>query len=61
MLALAAMHDLEIKQINVVIAFLKTPLQEEVWMDQLYGFVKKEGYTCCLKKALYGLKLAPRE
>ena len=42
--------------------FLSGELEEEVYIEQLDGFplTEDEDFVCRLKKALYGLKLAPR-
>ena len=64
LLALAAQHDLEIKQIDFDTAFLNAELKEEVYMKLPPGYFPK-GYTketvWRLLRALYGLKQAPRE
>ena len=59
-LALAALHDWEIKVLDVKIAFLYDKLDEEIYMVQSEGFVVKgqESKVCCLQKAIYGLKQA---
>ncbi|KAK8913818.1 hypothetical protein KSP39_PZI024059 [Platanthera zijinensis] len=61
-LALAAQHDWEVHQMDVKSAFLNGVLNEEVYIDQPPGYVKKgdENKVCRLKRALYGLKQAPR-
>ena len=50
--------DLEVKQLDVKTVFLHGDLEEEIYMQQLEGFVKKgkENLVCQLKKSLYGLK-----
>ncbi|XP_073962728.1 UDP-galactose 4'-epimerase isoform X3 [Choristoneura fumiferana] len=60
--ALAAEMDLKMHHLDVDTAFLNGDLEEEVYMDQPQGFVKKghEDKVCLLQKSLYGLKQAPR-
>ena len=47
---------------DVMSAFLNGKIEEEVYIEQLEGFLLSENkyYVCKLKKALYGLKQAPR-
>ncbi len=62
MLAIGSAMDLEIHQMDVKTAFLNGELKEDIYMDQLQGFVQdgKEDLVCKLKKSLYGLKQSPR-
>ena len=62
LLSYAVNNDMHIHQMDVVTAFLNGNLDEEIFMKQPEGFVKKgqEKLVCKLKKALYGLKQAPR-
>jgi hypothetical protein len=48
---------------DVKIAFLNRELDEEIYMDQPYGFVAEgqEGKVCKLLKFLYGLKQALKQ
>jgi hypothetical protein len=55
-LALAALEDMEIHQMDVKTTFLNGKLEEEIYMEQLQGFV----LVCKLHKSLYGLKQSPR-
>jgi hypothetical protein len=43
---------------NVKTTFLNGEIEDEVYIEQPYGFVihGKESHVCRLKKALYGLK-----
>ena len=61
-IALAAQKKWQIHQMDVKSAFLNGSLEEEVFVDQPVGYVKKghEDKVLKLKKALYGLKQAPR-
>ena len=59
LIALAAVHDLKIHQMDV-----KTgELEEEIYMEQPEGFIVpgKEKKVCKLVKSLYGLKQAPKQ
>ncbi|BBG99166.1 transposable element gene [Prunus dulcis] len=62
LIALAAQKSWKLYQLDVKLAFLNGVLQEEVYVEQLEGFVVegKEEKEYKLHKALYGLKQAPR-
>ena len=61
-LALVAIQDMYLEQMDVKTAFLHGELQEEIVMEQPEGYVMfgKEDHVCLLKKFLYGLKQSPR-
>nr|GFB54403.1 zinc finger, CCHC-type [Tanacetum cinerariifolium] len=63
LLALAAIHNLVIRQMDVKTTFLNGDLDEEVYMKQPKGFVMpgNEHKVCKLVKLLYGLKQAPKQ
>ena len=61
LLALAAMHDWEIQQMDVKGAYLNGILKEEVYMAQPEGYEDGSNKTCHLLKTLYGLKQSGRE
>jgi hypothetical protein len=63
LLGIVAMHDLELELLDIKTAFLHGDLEEEIYMDQLEGFIVpgKENFVCKLKKSLYGLKQSPRQ
>ena len=62
LLALAAQKGWNIHQMDVKSTFLNGYLEEEIFVEQPEGFIVKgmEKKVYLLKKALYGLKRAPR-
>jgi hypothetical protein len=58
LLALAALEDWDIEALDVKTAYLYGSLDEEIYMDQPEGYIKKgqERKVCRLLKSLYGLK-----
>jgi len=58
LLAMVAHLDIELFQMDVKSAFLNSSLKEEIYMDQLIGFVTKEqeDKVCRHKRSVYGLK-----
>ncbi|GJT59507.1 retrovirus-related pol polyprotein from transposon TNT 1-94 [Tanacetum coccineum] len=62
-LAIAALRNLEVHQMDVKTAFLNGYLEEEIYMNQPEGFIApgQEGKVCRLVKSLYGLKQAPKQ
>ena len=60
LLALAAVHDLEIKQMDVKTAFLHGELEEDVYIYAPEGSGYPADAILKLDKSLYGLKQAPR-
>ena len=63
LLALVAIYDLELEQLDVKTAFLHGDLDEDIYMEQPEGFVVegKSELVCKLKKSLYDLKQSPRQ
>ncbi len=60
-LSLAAKWDHELDQLDIPVAFLNAPIDEEIFMEIPEGFRQgKEHLVCVLNKALYGLKQSPR-
>ncbi|CAI7876083.1 unnamed protein product [Closterium sp. NIES-54] len=61
LLAGAAIKGWVVKQMDVTTTFLNGVLEEEIFMAQPEGFDDGSGRVLRLKKALYGLKHAPRQ
>ena len=61
-LAYACSKIIKVYQIEVKPSFINGELEEEFYIEQPEGFVllEKEDYVCRMKRALYGLKEAPR-
>eukprot|EP00253_Pinus_taeda_P016585 PITA_16585 len=55
-LAIAAAQGWEVHQMDVKNAFLHGDLSEEIYMEQLPGFIQDSSLVCTLKKSLYRLK-----
>lgn len=63
LLSLATSYGLIDRQMDVKVTFLNRELEEEIYMDQLDGFVAngQDGMVCKLLKSLYGLKQVPKQ
>jgi hypothetical protein len=63
LLAMVALYDLELEQLDVKTAFLHGELEETIYMHQPDGFIVegKEDHVCQLRRSLYGLKQSPRQ
>ncbi|KAH9723409.1 Integrase catalytic domain-containing protein [Citrus sinensis] len=63
LLAMVALFDLELGQMDVKTAFLHGNLEEKILMSQPEGFKEQghEEHVCLLKRSLYGLKQSPRQ
>lgn len=59
-LATVAKYNMELVQFDVKTAFLNSPLEEDIYMQQPEGYEDRSSRVCHLKKGLYGLKQAPR-
>jgi hypothetical protein len=62
-LALVALLDLELEQLDVNTAFLHGDLDEEIYMEHPEVFVQNRSkkFVCRLKKSLYGLRKSPTQ
>ena len=62
LIALSTQRGLELHHVDVHTAFLNGTLEEEVFMKQPTGYVKKgkEHLVCKLRKSIYGLKQSSR-
>ncbi|GKV12002.1 hypothetical protein SLEP1_g23208 [Rubroshorea leprosula] len=60
LIALSAMHQWPISQMDVKNAFLHGNLKETVYIKPPPGYSHSKSMVCKLKRSLYGLKQAPR-
>ena len=60
---IVAFRDYELEQLDVKTTFLHGELRDDIYMQQLEGFITlgKEDYVYLLKRSLYGLKQSPRQ
>ena len=63
LIAIVALYNLEIHQMDVKTTFLNGDLDEEIYVEQPEGFIVpgQEKKVCKLVKSLYGLKQAPKQ
>lgn len=61
LIAIAALHNLEIHQMDMKTAFLNEELEEEIYMEQPEWYIVpgQENKVCRLVKSLYGLNVMP--
>jgi hypothetical protein len=55
-LSIATTKVWEVHQMDAKNAFLHSDLSEEIFMEELKGFMQDSSLVCRLKKSLYGLK-----
>ncbi|CAI7733618.1 unnamed protein product [Closterium sp. NIES-53] len=60
LLAIAAMKQKKLCQIDVANAFLYAPVDAEIFVEQPHGSNTDPNQVCQLVKSLYGIKQAPR-
>lgn len=58
--AYAVHHKLHIRHADISTAFLHAIIDADIYMVQPQGLAKTPGMVCKLKRALYGLRSAPR-
>jgi len=59
--AFAAQYDLEVEQMDAIVAFTQGEVSEEIYVEQPTGFeAGGSPKVCRLKRALYGLKQSAR-
>lgn len=63
-LSIAAIKDWELHQMDVFTAFLQSPVDEEIYVEQPHGYeqygASGKPLVCKILKSLYGLRQAPR-
>lgn len=58
--AYAAQHQYNVRHIDITSAFLNAPLDTPIYLQQPLHLPRVPGMVCCLNKAIYGLRTAPR-
>jgi hypothetical protein len=58
LMAIAAEHDLELKQYDVTNAFVHATIDREIYIRMPHGY-QKPGTILRVNKALYGLRISP--
>ncbi|CAM8977595.1 unnamed protein product [Rhodiola kirilowii] len=63
LIAMTAVFNWELEQMDVKTAFLHGDLDEKLYMKQPIGFIDKQKpeHVCFLQKSIYGLKQSPRQ
>ena len=59
-LSIAASKKWEVHHMDVKSVFIHGYLKEEIYTQNIEGFVTNPSLLCWLKKSLYGIKQAPR-
>ena len=59
LIAMVAVHNWLLYQMDVKNVFLNADLQEKVYMQPPFGYTYSGHQVCHLRRALYGLKQAP--
>ena len=60
LLAYAAARRLKLRHVDITAAFLHSPVDTDIYVEQPHGMEQPGDLACKLKKALYGLRTAPR-
>ncbi|CAI7867381.1 unnamed protein product, partial [Closterium sp. NIES-53] len=60
LLAISAMKNKKLRQIDVANAFLYAPVDAEIFVELPHGSHREPNQVCQLLKSLYGIKQAPR-
>ncbi|CAI7856299.1 unnamed protein product [Closterium sp. NIES-54] len=60
LLAIAAMKEKKLRQINVANAFLYAPVDAKIYVELPHGSHGEPNQVCLLQKSLYEIKQAPR-
>jgi len=59
-LSMVTKHDMELMQFDIKTAFLNSPIEEDIYMQQPEGYEDGSNRVCHLKRGIYGLKQSSR-